>query len=137
MILTQAQNDQFWHDGYLNVADAVAPPQLAALNAQLDAWIEESHGHAGNFGKTIDDNARFDLEPGHSAERPRNLSICDYTAADAVHLGPPAVPSSLTGMIVRGKLTRVARLKGDTIELPTAYKEDSFFGLQATAVAAK
>jgi ectoine hydroxylase-related dioxygenase (phytanoyl-CoA dioxygenase family) len=289
MVLSQAQKGQFWDAGYLIVEDAVAPAQLAALNAQLDAWIEESRAHAGNFGKTIDNKARFDLEPSHSARRPRlrrvsnpieiseayrdalvngrfvdmvcdligpdvkfhhcklnvklphseqkvgwhqdhpydphtnddvvvalvtlndvtlengclmvvpgshrgeklslyrddryvgeiaperngeierravpvvakagsvclqhtwmirgsggnrtdqprNLLICDYTAADAVPLGPPAVPSSLTGMIVRGQPTRFARLKSQIIELPTPYAEDSFFGLQATATAAK
>ena len=71
MVLSQAQKDQFWDAGYLIVEDAVARAQLAALNAQLDAWIEESRAHAGNFGKTIDNKARFDLEPSHSARRPR------------------------------------------------------------------
>ncbi len=289
MVLSESQRDQFWRDGYLIVEGAIAPQQLAALNRQLDTWIEESRSQVGNFGSTIDGKARFDVEPSHSAERPRlrrvsnpieiseayrdalvngrfvdmvadligpdvkfhhcklnvklprseqkvgwhqdhpydphtnddvvvalvmlndvtlengclkvvpgshrgeklslyrndkyvgeiaperfaeierravpivakagsvclqhtwmihgsganrtdqprNLLICDYTAADAVPLGPPAVPSSLTGMIVRGKPTRFARLKAQVIELPTPYAEDSFFGLQAKATAAE
>ena len=289
MILSQTQKDQFWRDGYLIVENAVSPAQLAALNAQLDSWIEESRSHSANFGKTVDNKARFDLEPNHTAARPRlrrvsnpievseayrdalvngrfvdmvadligpdvkfhhcklnvklphseqkvgwhqdhpydphtnddvvvallmlndvteengclmvvpgshrgekltlyrderyvgeigperhaeierkavpvtakagsvclqhtwmihgsggnrtdqprNLLICDYTAADAFPLTPPAVPSSMTGMIVRGKATRFARLREQVIELPAPYTQDSFFGLQATAVAAK
>jgi hypothetical protein len=40
------------------------------------------------------------------------------------------VPSPHTGRIVRGKPARKARLKADSIELPTPYADDSFFGLQ-------
>ena len=69
-------------------------------------------------------------------DRARALLICDYTAADAFPLTPPAVPSSLTGMIVRGKATRVARLKEARLELPAPYEQDSFFGLQSETVAA-
>ena len=74
---------------------------------------------------------------GNHTDQPRNLLICDYTAADAVPLEPPAVPSSLTGMMVRGNPTRFARLKSQVIELPVPYSDDSFFGLQASATAAK
>ncbi len=62
--------------------------------------------------------------------RPRRLLLCDYTAADAVPLSPPAVPSPHTGRIVRGRPSRIARLTAGTIELPSPYADDSFFGLQ-------
>jgi len=61
---------------------------------------------------------------------PRRLLICDYTAADAFPLTPPIVPSPLSGTVVRGVPSRYARLKADTIELPPAYEEDSFFTVQ-------
>jgi len=283
MVLTREQYERFWNEGYLVVEDAVSQPQLAALNAELDRWIEESRSHSGNFGQTIDGKPRFDVEPGHSAERPRlrrvsnpieisepyravlfesnivdmvadligpnvkfhhckinvklpqstqkvgwhqdhpydphtnddvvvallmlsdltlengcvkvvpgshrserytlyrgdryvgeiaadhlpaiearavpvtaragsvclqhtwmvhgsagnatdrprALLICDYTAADAFPLTPPAVPSSLTGTIVRGQATRFARLTAQTLELPSTYQQASFFALQA------
>jgi phytanoyl-CoA hydroxylase len=67
--------------------------------------------------------------PNHSA-RPRRLLICDYTAADAFWLTPPAVPSIHSGRVIRGTPTRVARLAATTLELPPRYEEDSFFGLQ-------
>jgi len=285
--LSQAEIDRFGRDGYLVVEHGVTPAQLAALNAQLDAWVEESRAYTANYGRTIDGKARFDLEPAHTAavprlrrvanpieiseayrdalvnaplvdmledligpnikfhhckvnmklahseqrvgwhqdhpydphtnddivvalimltdmtldngallvvpgshteryslyredryvgeiapehipdierravpvtgkaghvclqhtwmvhgsgpnrtDRARALLICDYTAADAFPLTPPAVPSSLTGMIVRGQATRVARLKAARLELPAPYEHDSFFALQGEAARA-
>lgn len=70
--------------------------------------------------------------PNRSA-RPRRLLICDYVAADAFPLTAPAVPSPHSGRIVRGKPAHKARLVADSIELPQAYRDDSFFGLQGQA----
>lgn len=67
--------------------------------------------------------------PNRSA-RSRRLLICDYTAADAFWLTPPAVPSIHSGRVIRGTPTRLARLTATTLELPPRYEEDSFFGLQ-------
>ena len=69
------------------------------------------------------------------SDRPRRLLICDYNAADAFPLRPPAVPSPHTGRIVRGEATRFARLEAGTLELPQAYEDDSFFGLQGQKTA--
>jgi ectoine hydroxylase-related dioxygenase (phytanoyl-CoA dioxygenase family) len=62
---------RFNTDGYLLVEDAVSPQSLAALRHDLDAWVQESRSHAGNWGTTVDGRARFDCESGHSAEDPR------------------------------------------------------------------
>jgi ectoine hydroxylase-related dioxygenase (phytanoyl-CoA dioxygenase family) len=70
---------------------------------------------------------------GNTTDIPRNLFIASFTAADAFPLTPPAVASAMCGTIVRGKATRFARLKETVLELPTPYKEDSFFGLQEKA----
>ncbi len=73
------------------------------------------------------------------SENPRRLLICDYLAADAFPLLPPAVPSPYTGKIVRGKPSSVARMKSAELEIRTPYSEDSFFGVQGqpSAVAAQ
>lgn len=281
-VLTQAQIDRFWRDGYLVAEGGATPAQLGALNAELGRWVDESRSHRSNYGRLVDGKARFDLGPGHTAEtprlrrianpaevsdiyrdaifnapmvdmvadlvgpnvkfhncklnvklprsdqkvgyhqdhpydphtnddvivcllmltdmteengclmvvpgshaseryslyqdgrytgliaaefmpdilrrqvpvtgkagdvclqhtwlvhgsggnrsaHPRNLFIASFTAADAFPLTPPAVASAMCGTIVRGKATRVARLKATTLELPTPYTEDSFLGLQ-------
>ncbi len=285
-MLTPAERRQFDEQGYVVLRQIVAAERLAALRRQIEIWIEESRGHAGNYGETPDGKARFDLEVGHSAAQPklrrvanpadvsedfqgvlwdgpvpdavaeligpdvkfhhcklniklpgmgarvdyhqdhpydphsnddvvtslipldtmneengclrvvpgshkeryslyrgdrfvgkvsdeeaaqlerrsrpieaqagdvcfmhtwtmhgspanrsaapRRLLICDYTAADAFWLTPPMVPSIHSGRIVRGRPSRVARLKASTIELPPRYEDDSFFGVQGQETA--
>lgn len=68
--LTQEQKDQFWRDGVLVVEDAVTPEQLASLREVFSGWVEESRKHQDDYGETLDGRARFDLEPGHTAETP-------------------------------------------------------------------
>jgi phytanoyl-CoA hydroxylase len=72
--------------------------------------------------------------PNRSTQ-PRRMLICDYTAVDAFWLTPPTVPSVHSGRVIRGKPTRVARLKATTLELPPRYEDDSFFGLQGQGTA--
>lgn len=68
--LTQEQIDQFWRDGVLTVEEAVSAQELDALREVFASWVEESRGHEEDYGETLDGRARFDLEPGHSAEKP-------------------------------------------------------------------
>ena len=68
--LTQDQKDRFWRDGVLLVEDAVTPEQLVKLRGVFADWVEESRDHEDDFGETLDGRARFDLEPGHTAEAP-------------------------------------------------------------------
>jgi ectoine hydroxylase-related dioxygenase (phytanoyl-CoA dioxygenase family) len=69
-ILTDAQIAAFRARGCVTVPGAARPGQIAAINADLAAWIAESRAHPGPFGETIDGRARFDVQPGHSAETP-------------------------------------------------------------------
>ena len=64
------QIERFWRDGYLLVENAVNAEQLAALRAEFDGWVEESKSHSDGYGETVDGRPRFDLEQGHSAEKP-------------------------------------------------------------------
>ena len=70
-VLTQEECDRFARDGFLVLKDAVSAAQLAAMQSQFDAWVEESRGHASDYGETVNGKPRFDLEDGHSADRPR------------------------------------------------------------------
>lgn len=69
-VLTQTQKDQFWRDGVLVVEDAVSPQELTKLREVFAGWVEESRAHQKDFGETLDGRARFDLQPGHTAEVP-------------------------------------------------------------------
>lgn len=68
--LTREQKDSFWRDGVLVVENAVDENSLKRLKAEFAVWVEESRNHANDFGDTLDGRPRFDLQPGHSAEKP-------------------------------------------------------------------
>jgi len=68
--LSSDQIDQFWRDGVLTVPNAVTPPNLAALKRDFEAWVEESRSHTGPYAECIDGRPRFDLQPGHTPEKP-------------------------------------------------------------------
>ena len=69
-MLTQTQKETFWRDGVLVVEDAVTLEQLQNLRCVFEYWVEESRNHDNDYGKTLDGRARFDLEPGHTAQSP-------------------------------------------------------------------
>ena len=69
-VLDREQVDRYGRDGYLLLEDALSPWQLARLDAVFEAWVEESRSHDGPYGETFDGRPRFDVEPGHCAERP-------------------------------------------------------------------
>jgi ectoine hydroxylase-related dioxygenase (phytanoyl-CoA dioxygenase family) len=69
-MLSQEQIAFFHANGYLMVEDVVTPDQLARLRRDFDNWVEESRAQTAPYGQTLDGRPRFDLEPGHSAERP-------------------------------------------------------------------
>ena len=68
--LTPEQQHAYRRDGFLMVEDVVSPAQLAALRRDFDAWVAESRRHDAAYGEISDGRPRFDLERGHSAERP-------------------------------------------------------------------
>jgi len=68
--LSQTQKNQFWRDGVITIEDAVSPQQLDQLRRQFAQWLQESRAHDGPYGETIDNRARFDVEPGHDSQSP-------------------------------------------------------------------
>ncbi|MCP5089125.1 MAG: phytanoyl-CoA dioxygenase family protein [Rhodobacteraceae bacterium] len=98
-LLTQDQKDQFWRNGVLLIEDGITPGEVARLKEVFSDWVEESRNHSSDYGETLDGRLRFDLQPGHSAEKPalrrvqspeevsdvfaelmRNASTVDYCA---------------------------------------------------------
>lgn len=69
-VLTNAEIESYWRDGYLYLDPALTPDQLAALVDDFAQWVEDSRVHTEPFGTTADNRARFDLEGDHSAEHP-------------------------------------------------------------------
>ncbi len=69
-VLSNTDRETFWEQGWIVLEDAVSPDQLSALRADMADWVAESRAHERNFGRTINDKPRFDLDPSHSAEHP-------------------------------------------------------------------
>ena len=46
-MLTKAQTEQFWRDGFLVVEDAVTPGELAAMRREVEGWVEVTTGLEG------------------------------------------------------------------------------------------
>jgi len=91
--LTQDQKDTFWRDGALVVANALAPEELERLKDVFSEWVEDSRSHNEDFGATLDGRARFDLQPGHSAEHPglrrvQSPEEVSVAYADVMHSAP-------------------------------------------------
>jgi len=97
-ILNAEQVEAFHRDGVLTVPDAVTPGQLAALRADMDAWVSESRHHDGPWGTTVDGRPRFDVQPGHSADRPALRRIQAPTEISDAHLAV-AVDSPMVDMV--------------------------------------
>lgn len=70
-MLSDQESAQFKEEGYVVARGVVKSAALEALTNELDGWIEESRAQQGNYGQTMDNKARFDLEAGHSAEAPK------------------------------------------------------------------
>ena len=68
--LTQEQKDTFWQTGFLVIEDAVTSEELEGLRKVFSRWVEESREYKSDYGETLDGRPRFDLQPGHSAEKP-------------------------------------------------------------------
>ncbi len=77
--LTPQQIDAFWTEGCAILPDAVSAEQLAAMKADLAGWVAESRRHDGAFGEMLDGRPRFDVEPGHSADKPALRRVASPT----------------------------------------------------------
>ena len=97
-VLDREQVEAFHRDGVLTVPDAVTPGQLAALRTDMDAWVAESRRHDDPWGTTVDGRPRFDVQPGHSADRPALRRIGAPTEVSNAHL-EVAVDSPMVDMV--------------------------------------
>src|SRR5690349_495155 len=63
-MLSQEQIESYRRDGFLTVEGVFTPGEIAEAGAVVDMLVEQS--------RTVTEHTSvYDLEPGHSAERPR------------------------------------------------------------------
>lgn len=68
--LSAQQVQQFNQDGFLFLENAIAADTLPILKNEFEQWVEESRHYSEPYGTTVDKRPRFDIEPGHCAEKP-------------------------------------------------------------------
>ncbi len=123
-VLTPAEVDDFWENGYALIPGGLTRIQLEALRSDFAHWVEESRAHAEPHGETQDGRARFDLETGHSRDRPALRRVASpIDVSDAY----------LAAMRDKRALDAVAQLIGPNAEVPSGA---SFFSQQAKAAGA-
>ena len=85
--LTDQQVADFDRDGWLVLPDAVSAAQLAALQADFDAWRDESRDHAQPWDtETVDGRPRFDMAAGHAPDQPLLRRVNDPIAVSDAYL---------------------------------------------------
>ena len=77
-MLSPAEIERYDRDGYLVVEHVVAPEQIVALRQMADDWVEASRDVEVNGDV-------FDLEPGHSRDRPQVRRIKNPAALNEVY----------------------------------------------------
>lgn len=85
-VLAEEQVERFHRDGWLHLEGALSEEVLRELRGEFDAWVEESRSHTEPYGLTYDGRPRFDLQPGHSAERPALRRIASPTELSDAYL---------------------------------------------------
>lgn len=78
-MLTKDQIKTYNEDGFVVVSQVISKEKLKAMRNELKKWIEESKTHKKNYGKTQNGKAQFDLEQGHSAEKPKLRRVANPT----------------------------------------------------------
>ena len=68
--LSTSQVKQFSQDGFLFLANVIPTDKLHKMQNEFEQWKKESRNYSEPYGKTFDNRPRFDIEPGHSAEKP-------------------------------------------------------------------
>lgn len=84
--LSSAIVAQFQRDGYLFMENVIPAELLNRLTAEFDRWKEDSRQHTAAYGQTYDKRPRFDLEPGHCAEKPALRRIASPTEISSSYL---------------------------------------------------
>jgi len=100
--LTDGERDAFWRDGCLVVKNALSPVELATLQNEFNGWVAESRQHDKPWGEIADGRPRFDLEPGHRAERPALRRVNSPTEISAAYdqvMAESRIPTLVAGLI--------------------------------------
>ena len=124
-MLSPTDIEHYERDGYLVVEDVLTDEQVAALRQGADDWVESSRQVEANGDV-------FDLEPGHSRERPHVRRIKNPAAIneayDSVMRGAAVldIVAQLLGPDIRYQSTKL-NMKSAGVGSPVEWHQDWAF----------
>ncbi|MEN0615350.1 phytanoyl-CoA dioxygenase family protein [Klebsiella indica] len=107
-MIAQWQIEQFHQQGFLVVEDVFSAEDIALLQADFDAWVEESRQHSEAWGETLDGRPRFDIESDHAADHPSLRRVSSPTEISAAyrHAALESKMAAIAGQLIGGSGTR-------------------------------
>ena len=107
-MIAQWQIEQFHQQGFLVVEEVLNAEEVALLQADFDAWVEESRQHSEVWGETLDGRPRFDLENDHAAHHPSLRRVSSPTEISAAfrHAALDSKMAAIAGQLIGGSGTR-------------------------------
>ncbi len=84
-MIAQWQIEQFHQQGFLVVEEVLSAEEVALLQTDFDAWVEESRQHSEAWGETLDGRPRFDLESDHAPHHPSLRRVSSPTEISAAY----------------------------------------------------
>lgn len=98
-MISKSQLKQFRENGYVVVENTISQCELQTVRDQTEQWVHESRFHKSSYGKLIDGQPRFDLEPGHKSTQPKLRRITNSIEISK-EIREIVFSSSLTDLLV-------------------------------------
>ncbi|WP_067342237.1 phytanoyl-CoA dioxygenase family protein [Marinomonas spartinae] len=112
-MIEQWQIDQYHERGFLVVDNVLSELEVAALQADFDAWVEDSRHYAEPWGETLDGRARFDIESDHRSDHPSLRRVASPTEISAAfkHTALASKVAHIAGQLVGHRGARLHHSK--------------------------
>jgi ectoine hydroxylase-related dioxygenase (phytanoyl-CoA dioxygenase family) len=121
-MINTKQLSEFNEKGYVIIENAVSESDIKAIKNQIDKWTHESRNHDQNYGRLIDGQPRFDLEPGHSRIRPKLRRITN----------PVEVSEHIKKVVFHGAITELlVPILGESIKFDHCKINAKYPGMKA------
>jgi phytanoyl-CoA hydroxylase len=121
-MINTSQLSQFKEKGYIIIENAVDQSDVRDINSQIEQWTHESRFHQSNYGRLIDGQPRFDLEPGHTKTNPKLRRITN----------PVEVSEHIKNVIMYGPITEhLVPMLGENIKFDHCKINAKYPGMKA------
>lgn len=85
-ILSASEINRFNQQGFLLLENIIPPDKLLKMQQEFEQWREDSRNYSEPYGTTFDNRPRFDVEPGHCADKPALRRIASPVEISGTYL---------------------------------------------------